>query len=205
MTVFTPDGSGTFTGPVTSVTAPRRGGRGSDGVALLAGGTVGDVAHRIDRLVRRAGGDDDAPASERLVAIIAAEERLGRGRDLERLGHAAEPASPLSAISPAFGPTTATPSAASRARLRRVAGCSHMRGFIAGAISTGRVGREQHRGGEVVRVAAGHLGHQVGGRGRHHDEVGLAREPDVADVELGRGSNRSVKARSPEARRPRAA
>ena len=48
------------------------------------------------------------------------------------------PASPASAISPAFGPTTATPSPASRARLRRVAGCSHIRGFIAGATRTGR-------------------------------------------------------------------
>ena len=48
------------------------------------------------------------------------------------------PASPASAISPALGPTTATPSAMSCARLRRVAACSHMRGFIAGAISTGR-------------------------------------------------------------------
>ena len=48
------------------------------------------------------------------------------------------PASPASAISPAFGPTTATPSPASCARLRWVAGCSHIRGFIAGATSIGR-------------------------------------------------------------------
>ena len=47
------------------------------------------------------------------------------------------------------------------------------------------VGREQHRRGEVVRMAARHLGHQVGGRGRHHDDIGVAGEPDMADVELG--------------------
>ena len=33
-------------------------------------------------------------------------------------------------------------------------------------------------------MAARHLGHQVGGRRRHHDEVGVAREPDMADVEF---------------------
>ena len=41
------------------------------------------------------------------------------------------------AISPSSGPTVSTPSAASVARLRRVAGCDHIRGFIAGAMSTG--------------------------------------------------------------------
>ena len=34
-------------------------------------------------------------------------------------------------------------------------------------------------------MSAGHLRHQVGGRRRHHDEIGVAGEPDVADVELG--------------------
>ena len=44
---------------------------------------------------------------------------------------------PLSAISPRFGPTNRSPSASSTAWLRRTAGCDHMAGFIAGAISTG--------------------------------------------------------------------
>ena len=35
-------------------------------------------------------------------------------------------------------------------------------------------------------MPARHLGKEVGGRGRHHDEVSLAREPDVTDIELGR-------------------
>jgi len=43
---------------------------------------------------------------------------------------------------------------------------------------------------------ARHLCHEVGGRRRDHDEIGLAREPDVADVELLSASNRSVNARS---------
>ena len=47
------------------------------------------------------------------------------------------PASSRSAISPTLGPTKRMPSACSCATLRCVAGCSHMRGFMAGATSTG--------------------------------------------------------------------
>jgi hypothetical protein len=42
-------------------------------------------------------------------------------------------------MAPSFGPTTRTPSARRVARLRCVAGCSHMRTFMAGAIRIGRV------------------------------------------------------------------
>ena len=41
------------------------------------------------------------------------------------------------AMAPSSGPIRVTPSPASVAALRRVAGCSHIRTFIAGAISTG--------------------------------------------------------------------
>ena len=47
-------------------------------------------------------------------------------------------------------------------------------------------GGQQHRGGEIVGVTAGHLGHQVGGGRRDDDQIGFAREPDVADVEFAR-------------------
>ena len=40
------------------------------------------------------------------------------------------------AMGPSAGPQTITPSSRSCARLRRVAGCSHIRTFMAGAIST---------------------------------------------------------------------
>ncbi len=33
-------------------------------------------------------------------------------------------------------------------------------------------------------MPARELGHEIGGRGRDHDEIDLARQPDVADVEL---------------------
>ena len=45
-------------------------------------------------------------------------------------------------------------------------------------------GGEQHRRGEVRRVAGRHPRHQVGGGRRHHDGVGVARELDMADIRL---------------------
>ena len=57
-----------------------------DGVALLAGGAVGDVAHRIDGLVRRPGRDDHMLAGKR---SRRRQQALDGRRDLQRLGHAA--------------------------------------------------------------------------------------------------------------------
>ena len=186
-TVFTPGGSGSVTGPDTSVTsAPAAAAGARDRVALLAGRAVRDVAHRIDRLVRRARRDDDALAGERLVSTAARAEQPSIAATISS-GSAMRPmpASPLSAISPAFGPTVATPSAMScaeialRRRMRPHARVHRRREQDL------PVGREQHRGREIVGVAVRHLGHQVGGRGRDDDEIGVAREADMADVELG--------------------
>ena len=94
------------------------------------------------------------------------------------------PASARSAISPRFGPTKRTPSFASVARLRRVAGCDHIFGFMAGAISTGRSVASSTADGEVVGKAVGEPGHQVGGGRRDDDEVGLAGQADMADILL---------------------
>ncbi len=44
------------------------------------------------------------------------------------------------------------------------------------------VGREQHGGGEIAGQALRHLGEEVGGRRRHHDQVGLARKTDMPDL-----------------------
>ena len=60
--------------------------RRGDGAALAAGRAVGDVAHRVDRLVGRPGGDEDVPARR----AAAGEGGVDRGDDLRRLGHAAE-------------------------------------------------------------------------------------------------------------------
>ena len=47
-----------------------------------------------------------------------------------------------------------------------------------------RVGGEKHRRGEVVGEAVRHLAHEIGGRRRDHDQVGLARQPDMTDIVL---------------------
>ena len=79
---------------------------------------------------------------------------------------------------------SATPSAASCARLRCVALFAHMCGFIAGASRILAPVASSTAVARSLAMAVGHLGHQVGGGRRHHDEIGLAREPDVADVEF---------------------
>ena len=97
------------------------------------------------------------------------------------------PASPASAISPALGPITRTPSAR---KLRDIALASlwppHPR--VHRRRQQDRpVGREQDRGGEIVGMAVRHLRHQVGGRRRHHDQIGVARETDMAGIEFALG------------------
>ena len=46
----------------------------------------------------------------------------------------------------------------------------------------GPVGGEQNGRGEIVGKSVGELGHQVGGGRRHQHQVGLAGQPDVADI-----------------------
>ena len=50
--------------------------RSGDGIALLAGRTVGEIAHRINRLMRRPGGDKHMFAVKRAVLDIAFKARL---------------------------------------------------------------------------------------------------------------------------------
>ena len=94
------------------------------------------------------------------------------------------PASPVSAISPLFGPTKRTPSAAQRREIalrRRV--IPHLR--VHGGRDEDRlVGGKQHRRGKVVGATFGHAGENIGRRRRDHDQVGLAREAYVPDVML---------------------
>ena len=46
------------------------------------------------------------------------------------------------------------------------------------------VGRKQDRGGEIVGMAARHVRHQVGGRRRDDDEIGVAGEANMTDIEF---------------------
>jgi hypothetical protein len=49
------------------------------------------------------------------------------------------------------------------------------------------VRRQQDGAGEIVGVALRHLCHQVRGRRRHHDQVAVARQADMAGIELALG------------------
>src|SRR5690606_29344839 len=130
--------------------AATRGG-GRDREAHLAAAAVADEADRIDVLVGRAGADHHAQADEGLRAHavpVASAATMSSGSAM-RPG----PDSP-SASGPSTGPTTSAPRSRSRAMLACVAGCSHMRWFIAGASASGAV-VARHR--VVTRLSANPL------------------------------------------------
>ena len=116
-----------------------------------------------------------------------AKKIFDRGGDLQRLSHAPEPA--LAGLRHlAF--VGADQRDAVGHELREIA----LRCFVRPHMRVHRrrqqnfrAGREQHGGGEIVGVTARHLGHQVGGRRCNDDEIGFAREANVADVEFARG------------------
>ena len=156
---------------------------------LLAGRPVGNVAHRIDGLVRGAARHQHVPAGQGTVRGPLGrrnpEQALDRLDQLRHLGH---------------------PAGTGLAPFRHLAGLGPYEMDAVGlqqrhvAARGGRepharvhrrrhqhrpVGGEQQRRGEVVGMPAGHPGDEVGGGRRHHDQVGVAREPDVADLALG--------------------
>ena len=133
----TPRGGGRCTGPGNQhhAGAARRGGFGQR-VAHLAAGAVGDVAHRVERLLRGPGGDQhglafQVAASAQLRARWRRRSPPGRpgvpGRSCRRPG------------SRCSGSTMRCPRRRSVSRLACVAGCCHMLTFMAGASTTGPV------------------------------------------------------------------
>ena len=182
--------------------AERRG-LGGDRRALLAGGAVGDVAHRIDRLVRRPAGDEHVAAGERAALRAVPSPTVPRrasgtqGRRwgtpssafdrLHQLRHLGEAAGAGLAALGHLADVGPDELHAVGLQQRHVAARRRMEPHA--RVHGGRhqhrlVGGHQHAGGEIVGMAAGHLGQQVGGGRRHHDQVGLARQADVADLAL---------------------
>ena len=77
-----------------------------------------------------------------------------------------------SAVSPSSGPTSSTPRAASVSAFSRVAGCAHIRGFIAGAT---RIGPRCASAASVSRLsdeAVRELRQRVRGAGSDDEQVG---------------------------------
>ena len=106
--------------PADQRNARARGGRrGGDRVALLAADAVGDIAHRVDRLMRRAAGDDRLPAQQRLRRLqqSAIASRIAIGSDMRPAPTSSQ------AMAPSLGPTTSMPRELSGARFAWVALC----------------------------------------------------------------------------------
>ncbi len=132
--------------------------------------------------MRRPRRDEDVLAGKR--PRPRTEQRHGGIRDLDRLRHAAEAS--LAAFRHFAGIRSDREDAVG-AQLRDIAlGCRmlpHAR--VHGGRDQHRlVGREQHGRGEIVGEPVGHFGNQVGGRRCHHDQISVAREPDMTDVEF---------------------
>ncbi len=120
------------------------------------------------------------PESDPVRRMIACDG----GGDFQRLGHAAE--TRFAALGHLAGVRPDDVHAVA-AQLRKIArrrlGRPHLR--IHRRRDQDRlVGGKQDRGGEIVGVAARHLRQQVRRRRRHDDEIGVARQTNMTDVEL---------------------
>ena len=152
-------------------------------MALLAGGPVAEEAHRVDGLIGRAAGDEHPQAGERAGPGRVQDFGNG-GHDLRHLGHPAGAAFALRQRAVIGADEAHTVGFQPRAIARRRGMVPHPR------VHRGRrehwlVGGEQRRGRQIVRDAVRHLRHDVGGRRRHHHDIGLLPQPDVGDVALG--------------------
>ena len=174
---------------------------------------VSDEPDRVDRLICRPRGDNDMPPAER---TRISRGRFGRFAERVPAASACSIASTIAggsamrpgpnspqAIGPDSGPTNRTPSSFRRSRLRRVAGCSHILTFIAGAAST-RLSVASKR--VVARSSARpgrHPGENIRARRRDHDQVGGARQLDMADRRFVSEAEQVVADRLPAQRRRR--
>ena len=140
-------------------------------MALLAGRTVGDIAHGIDRFVRRPGGYDHALAGKRRAD---AQQALDRSDNLKRFGH---PAQARFATLGHFAGIRSDNVDAIGSQLRQITNCRlggpHMR--VHRRCNQDRlVGRQQNSSGKIVGMAARHFCQQVCRRRGNHDQVRLA-------------------------------
>jgi len=109
---------------------------------------------------------------------IVRKNALDRGKNISGSLIRPGPYSPQ-AISPCSGPTNSTPSFCKSAILRCVAGCSHIRRFIA-ARRGFFVGGEQEGRSEIARQAMRHFGEKIGCGRRDNEEIRVAGEFDMA-------------------------
>ena len=141
-----------------------------DGVTLFAGRAVGDVAHRVDRLMGRPGGHQRPKTME--ASLVALEMPDHMIANHIHFGEAPNPN--LAARQFPFGRfdyhhavLAQLPDVAHGGRLG-----PHL-DIHGGGRHHRLVGGEQRGGGQVIGDAVGHFGQQVGGRRNHQQQVGL--------------------------------
>ncbi len=125
--------SGPATRSTSRAATPRRRG---DRHAHLAAAVIRDEAHRIDRLARRAGGDEHALARERRVAARAVGRHARRSSQVPACDPDRSPRPRRACRRPGSSDAIAE-LAQMRRRCACVCACAHMWSFIAGTSSTG--------------------------------------------------------------------
>ena len=163
------------------------GGGAGQGVALLAGAAVAQVAHRVERLAGAAGADDDPTPGEVAAGGGGVVARRGRrpgelaladGEEVLGLGQPARPG-----VAPGQPPGGRGHDVHATLAERGDVGLGgrvvpHL-GVHGRRHDDRAAGGEQHVGEQVVGLAGRGAREQVGGRGRDDDEVGLLADPHV--------------------------
>jgi len=148
------------------------------GVALLAGGAVGQVAHRVQGLLRPAGGDDHAPATQAAPAAKHAPDVADQRRGFRQPPPADHPRSkaPFLRLHHQDAPRAQGGQVVLRGGVL-VHGAVHRRGDDDRAAGGQRRNREQ-----VIGQPGGQPGQGVGGRRGDDQQVGVFAQADVGDV-----------------------
>ena len=166
------------------------GGGPGQGVALLAGRAVAQVAHRVERLAGATGTDDDAAPGQvttggrRRVARRGrrpGELALAHGEQLLGLGQPSR-----AGVAPGQPPGRrghdVHAALAEGGDVGLGGGVVPHLGVHGGSHDDRAAGGEQDVGEQVVGLAGRGAREQVGGRGGHDDEVGLLADPHVRNL-----------------------
>ncbi len=157
-----------------------RGGGFGQRVAHLAAGTVGDVAHRVERLLGGAGGDQHGFAFQVAAPARFALDGLGDGLRIGQAARAGHAAGQVAALR--LHDAVAAPAQRFQVGLRGGV-LPHV--DVHGGRHHHRAGEGQvERGEEIVRQAVGQLGDQVGRGRRDHQQLVLLGHGDVLDGAL---------------------
>ena len=142
-----------------------------EGDAHPAGGAICQEPHRVERLARPAGGDEDATASQRAVTASLLEQRCDAGRDLLRLGHAPRSHLALGEL-PFLRPDDFDAAGAQESQVVLRRGVLPHADVHRRRDQDGAGVRERRLGQEVVGEAVGQAGERVRRQRRDDEQVG---------------------------------